>query len=373
MMKYHKLRNKLLRVFIIMLLLVTSLFWGTGCQQDENVPWVDITASQTEGSSPLAVQFTSQSPANITDWWWFFGDGYSSTEPDPSHTYTNDGYYTVTLVGLRGNNYETCVKEDYIRVGNPPPPLSLQIQTAHVRKFDVPPFTPNPFEDVGIDESISSKVYIVDVAGEGILYWTNYRVKDKYEVDDMIPMKYEHSIWVDETECYGMLDGVDELWKFQQERTMSPNAFYPAIYRMDKEDTQVFAFCRVNIPFHQSLMFALESNTDYGIIQVFESTLTYGLEVSGMLPRGVFGYGHEWAITEVSKDIDYPKAPKIKSALEKEFGEKVFSVCIFYHCGEGQREQVLCVDAPDITRGDIKTFIAEQGFVEFASTVTPTE
>ena len=368
MMKYHKLRINLLRVFLIAILLVTSVFWGTGCQQDKNVPWVDIIASQTEGSSPLTVQFTSQSPANITDWWWFFGDGHSSTEPDPSHTYTDDGYYTVTLVGLRGDNFETCVKEDYIRIGNPPPPLSLQLQRTDIRKLDIPPFTP-----VAVGESISSKVYVVDIAGEGILYWTNYRVKDKYEVDNMIPMKYEHSIWVDETECYGMLDGVDELWKFQQERTMSPGALYPAIYRMDKEDTQVYAFWRVNIPFHQSLMFALESNSAYGTIQVFISALSYGLEVSGMLPKGQFGYGHEWAITDVSEDIDYPKAPKIKSALEKEFGEKVFSVCIFYHCGvEGQR-QVLCVDAPDITRGDIKEFIAEQGFVEFESPVLSQE
>jgi hypothetical protein len=189
----------------------------------------------------------------------------------------------------------------------------------------------------------------------------------------MIPMKYEHSIWIDDIECYGMVDGVDELWQFQGEQTMPPDALYPAIYRKDKEDTQVYAFWRVNIPFHHSLMFALESNSDYGTINVFEATLGYGLVVSGMSPEGEFGYGHEWAINNVDETIDFPKAPKIKDALEKEFGEKVFSVCIFYHCGaEGQR-QVLCVDAPDITRGDIKRFISEQGFIEFTSPVPPRE
>ncbi|MFC1953982.1 PKD domain-containing protein [Chloroflexota bacterium] len=337
-------------------------FLGIGCRGGEPVKWVDFEANLTEGSAPLNVQFSSLSQAKITQWWWFFGDGHSSTEPNPSHTYNAEGYYTITLVGLKGDSYETSVKEDYIRVGQPISPLSMQLVTTCAGKVDVPP---NP-SNSGVE---ATRAFVIDLAGEGVLYWTNYRVLDKYKVDDQIPIKYEHSIWIDNNECYGMLDGAEELWKFQQEKVKLPDAYYPAIYRRDKEDTQIYAFWRVDIPFNESLVFALENNSDYGTIHVLEATLSYSLVLSGMLPKGVFGYGHEWAINEPGLNItDFPKAPKIKAALEKEFGEKVYSVAINYSAGKEGQRQVLCVDAPDITRTDIKRFISEKGFVKFVPT-----
>lgn len=353
--------TKLLGLPLVLTWLLMFLFLGIGCRGEEPIKWVDFEASLTEGSAPLNVQFSSLSQAKITQWWWFFGDGHSSTEPNPSHTYSAEGYYTVTLVGLKGDGYETSVKVDYILVGKPVSPLSMQLVTTYISGVDVPPNPP----DSGLE---ATRAFVIDLAGKGVLYWTNYRVLDKYKVDDKIPIKYEHSIWVDYTECYGMVDGADELWQFQQERTRPPDAFYPAIYRRDQEDTQIYAFWRVDIPFNESLVFAMESNSDYGTIHVFSATLSYGLVLSGMLPKGQFGYGHEWAINEPRLNLtDFPKATKIKAALEKEFGEKVYSVAIIYRCGKEGKAQVLCVDAPDITRTDIKRFISEKGFVKFAS------
>ncbi|RJP24059.1 MAG: PKD domain-containing protein [Candidatus Abyssobacteria bacterium SURF_5] len=43
------------------------------------------------------VQFTSTSTGNPTQYLWDFGDGKTSTLPDPSHTYTSAGDFTVTL------------------------------------------------------------------------------------------------------------------------------------------------------------------------------------------------------------------------------------------------------------------------------------
>src|SRR5690606_37172669 len=43
------------------------------------------------------VQFTNQSSANATTYSWDFGDGTTSTDASPMHTYTVDGIYTVTL------------------------------------------------------------------------------------------------------------------------------------------------------------------------------------------------------------------------------------------------------------------------------------
>ncbi len=50
------------------------------------------------GTAPLTVQFTDTSPGFPSSWEWAFGDGGTSTEQHPSHTYTAAGTYTVTLV-----------------------------------------------------------------------------------------------------------------------------------------------------------------------------------------------------------------------------------------------------------------------------------
>jgi PKD repeat protein len=49
--------------------------------------------------SGLTVSFAdgSSDPGGVSSWSWAFGDGATSTEADPSHTYAEDGTYTVTL------------------------------------------------------------------------------------------------------------------------------------------------------------------------------------------------------------------------------------------------------------------------------------
>lgn len=49
------------------------------------------------GFAPLEVHFTDQSSPDITTWLWTFGDGDTSTSQNPSHTYTIDGTYVVSL------------------------------------------------------------------------------------------------------------------------------------------------------------------------------------------------------------------------------------------------------------------------------------
>jgi len=43
------------------------------------------------------VAFTDKSIGKITSWKWDFGDGKSSTDQDPFHTYEKAGRYIVTL------------------------------------------------------------------------------------------------------------------------------------------------------------------------------------------------------------------------------------------------------------------------------------
>lgn len=45
----------------------------------------------------MTVRFTFDPPADVTSWLWDFGDGQTSSEQNPTHTYATPGDYTVTL------------------------------------------------------------------------------------------------------------------------------------------------------------------------------------------------------------------------------------------------------------------------------------
>ena len=50
----------------------------------------------TSGCAPLTAQFTDAT-AGSASWFWNFGDGFTSTSPNPTHTYSTTGLYTVSL------------------------------------------------------------------------------------------------------------------------------------------------------------------------------------------------------------------------------------------------------------------------------------
>lgn len=58
----------------------------------------DFTAEPTNGLVPLTVAFRDTSRgSNITGWLWNFGDGTTSTERNPTHTFNDSNLYDVTL------------------------------------------------------------------------------------------------------------------------------------------------------------------------------------------------------------------------------------------------------------------------------------
>ncbi|HNW69399.1 MAG TPA: M14 family zinc carboxypeptidase [Bacteroidales bacterium] len=61
------------------------------------------------------VQFINSSTAS-TDFVWFFGDGATSTELNPTHTYTTNGTYTVKLRALNCKGKDSLVMTNYITI-----------------------------------------------------------------------------------------------------------------------------------------------------------------------------------------------------------------------------------------------------------------
>lgn len=95
-------------------------------------PTVDFIANKTSGICPFTVQFNATSSAPIATYAWDFGDGNTSTEKDPMHTYTNIGKYTVTLTVTADGQTGNKIRNDYIvvaePVSTPPPPIENPIE-----------------------------------------------------------------------------------------------------------------------------------------------------------------------------------------------------------------------------------------------------
>ncbi len=89
-------------------------------------PIADFIGVPTAGPKPLTVQFTDKSAGQITSRSWNFGDGQTSTATNPSHTYLNDGAYTVSLTVSGPGGTHTKTRENYIAIREV---LSLHVST----------------------------------------------------------------------------------------------------------------------------------------------------------------------------------------------------------------------------------------------------
>jgi PKD repeat protein len=93
----------------------SALIW---VDQPETPLKAEFSAGNRTGIYPLEVRFRDRSAGNITSWYWDFGDGTNSAEPDPTHEYTFPGIYTVSLTVSDNGTDETSTetKEDLVRV-----------------------------------------------------------------------------------------------------------------------------------------------------------------------------------------------------------------------------------------------------------------
>jgi beta propeller repeat protein len=82
-------------------------------------PVASFNSDFTGGSAPKTVRFTDTTPAGSTHWFWDFGDGSSSTERIPDHTYTANNPYTVTLTVSNPWCRNATTRADYVILGRP--------------------------------------------------------------------------------------------------------------------------------------------------------------------------------------------------------------------------------------------------------------
>jgi len=77
---------------------------------------IDFDASPRSGPAPLAVQFTDTSTVPVSSPAWCFGDGETSLEDNPLHTYTEAGVYDVSRSVVAGLFRDVTLRWAYIEV-----------------------------------------------------------------------------------------------------------------------------------------------------------------------------------------------------------------------------------------------------------------
>ena len=138
-----------------------------------SVPQADFIGTPTSGSAPLDVCFTDLSTCCITLWRWEFGDGGTSTEQHPCHTYLNPGTYTVSLSISNPCNPDRKTRTDYITVipsdeCAPPDlvkPTDFFGRTGDTVCADIVIYgNQNPIDAVGLHVTFDSSILVFDRA-----------------------------------------------------------------------------------------------------------------------------------------------------------------------------------------------------------------
>ncbi len=113
---------------------------------DEDTVLIDTTLAanfkvdEIDDDEAATVTFEDQSQTSdgaIVSWYWDFGDGNTSTEKNPTHTYTATGIYTVSLTVEDANGLtDSKSKTNYITVTNPWQ-VNIELSSANATYQDV--------------------------------------------------------------------------------------------------------------------------------------------------------------------------------------------------------------------------------------------
>ena len=126
-------------------------------------PPVNFTLNDsTACNAPFTVRFTDVSPAAST-WLWNFGDGGSSNQQNPSHTYTTGGVFDVSLtITLPGGCTNTITKSQLIKISG------ITTAIANVPTGGCIPFSFSPIPQIQSVDNIVS--YLWDLGEPGATY-----------------------------------------------------------------------------------------------------------------------------------------------------------------------------------------------------------
>lgn len=133
----------------------------TLCTEVENPPSAQFSVSQNSSCNGY-FQFTDESIDTPQAWLWSFGDGQTSTEQNPSHSYASPGTYSVSLTVSNAMGEDTELIEDLVVYQLPESP-SVSVEPGCIGDFvsltasgdGTIVWTNNSGEEIGTGEELS--------------------------------------------------------------------------------------------------------------------------------------------------------------------------------------------------------------------------
>lgn len=179
------------------------------------IPQADFNASPLVGCVPMFVQFYDSSIVGTpASYFWDFGDGTTSTLPDPSHIYYNAGVYTVslTIITVAG-----CIDTSTFVV-----PAMVTVQPSPVAGFSASPSSASIFEPwINCTDQSSGGVSWLYLFGDGgsdsiANPQHTYTIPGQYEIMQIV------------TNAFGCPDtAIVPIGIIPEYRFWIPNAFTP--------------------------------------------------------------------------------------------------------------------------------------------------
>jgi PKD repeat protein len=127
-----------------------------------------FSQSETTGLAPLLVEFTDESAGDATFWFWDFGDASTDTVQNPTHTYTSEGDFSVTLVTGNSCSQDTLTLVDAVSVTGISG-VDGTVPTRYVLEQNVPnPFNPMTTICFELPEPASVRLQIFDISGRHV-------------------------------------------------------------------------------------------------------------------------------------------------------------------------------------------------------------
>jgi len=155
-------------------------------------PIASFTSSDTKGQAPATISFTDLSTNSPTSWYWDFGDGSTSDQGSPTHTYNKAGTYTVTLevtnpAGSNSTSFDIDISD------GTETPTDNTTPTDNPTTTDTP--TPTPTVAIGgsvTDEQYNPLAATVIVSYSGNSHTANSNPDGSYSIN--VPMNTDYTI-----------------------------------------------------------------------------------------------------------------------------------------------------------------------------------
>ena len=90
------------QIHLLLVTILAGLIITSCAKEDTNLPEACFVASE-ERKAGIPIDFSTSCTLHASSYLWDFGDGQSSEEAYPSHTYSKGGDYPVTLTVANTN------------------------------------------------------------------------------------------------------------------------------------------------------------------------------------------------------------------------------------------------------------------------------